>query len=562
MNPPTRFLRVSNMARKMSIWDAREMFEVFGDVKGIFTTYLRTDGVIYLEFFDIRRAAAALEKLHGAVVMQHMILIEYCSKQDMSAVSRDILSNVNDGNVMVSMSNPRLSEEDLLRLMRRYGDIVSYENQLTRDATTIMVAYYDTRCAATAVKELQEMNQKGTVQCQAHYTVQHQPREPFLQWPTSYSMSSALHPAASATRFVQDIDDRASFESVSTSPSSNALHSRDGADLVATTSRFLDSIVIPSVVERVGSLSLSSPPTPNGFTTHKKERGQTPLVMTASSRSSSADTIDAKGTDRNNAAALSTALSMTPHTTTTDSSPSTSSTSSTTTSNKSRTSRRARSFSAESCTGESKPLRPSPSSDPSPTTGITASPSSLVSSAEKPSSKLSGRNSNKGPLSDLIEGNEGPNDRRTTLMVRNIPNKYTQQMFYEWINDTHHGKFDFLYLRIDFKNKCNVGYAFVNFVSVEVIESFAQAHVGRKWPRFNSDKICELAYATVQGRDALVEKFRNSSVMKEDPNYRPKLFYTSGPRAGGEKPFPESNLDHEHPSKSHHSVRRRHSSKA
>jgi hypothetical protein len=129
-------------------------------------------------------------------------------------------------------------------------------------------------------------------------------------------------------------------------------------------------------------------------------------------------------------------------------------------------------------------------------------------------------------------------DDRTTFMIRNIPNKYTQQMLIDTINDTHFGQFDFLYLRMDFKNRCNVGYAFINFVDIKAVISFAEKVVGKKWTRFNSDKICTLSYANIQGRDSLIEKFKNSSVMLEDPSYRPKIFYTSGELKGQEEPFP------------------------
>eukprot|EP00833_Pecoramyces_ruminatium_P002315 jgi/Orpsp1_1/1176347/evm.model.c7180000057262.1 len=129
-------------------------------------------------------------------------------------------------------------------------------------------------------------------------------------------------------------------------------------------------------------------------------------------------------------------------------------------------------------------------------------------------------------------------DDRTTFMIRNIPNKYTQQMLIDTINDTHFGQFDFLYLRMDFKNRCNVGYAFINFVDIKAVISFAEKVVGKKWTRFNSDKICTLSYANIQGRDSLIEKFKNSSVMLEDPSYRPKIFYTSGELRGQEEPFP------------------------
>ncbi|CAG8796047.1 36430_t:CDS:10, partial [Gigaspora margarita] len=112
------------------------------------------------------------------------------------------------------------------------------------------------------------------------------------------------------------------------------------------------------------------------------------------------------------------------------------------------------------------------------------------------------------------------------------------RMLLDWLDETHRGQYDFVYLRIDFKNKCNVGYAFINFVDVNAVLSFAEVRVGKKWPSFNSDKICELSYANVQGKNALIQKFRNSGVMSETPEYRPKLFHTAGPLRGYEMPFP------------------------
>jgi hypothetical protein len=55
-------------------------------------------------------------------------------------------------------------------------------------------------------------------------------------------------------------------------------------------------------------------------------------------------------------------------------------------------------------------------------------------------------------------------DNRTTLMIKNIPNKYTQKMLLATIDAEFRGTYDFFYLPIDFKNKCNVGYAFINLV--------------------------------------------------------------------------------------------------
>ena len=86
-------------------------------------------------------------------------------------------------------------------------------------------------------------------------------------------------------------------------------------------------------------------------------------------------------------------------------------------------------------------------------------------------------------------------DGRTSLMIKNIPNKYSQQMLRETIELSHKGLFDFLYLPIDFQNKCNVGYAFINLKKVDFVVTFFKRFNYKKWEYFNSDKICEITYA-------------------------------------------------------------------
>ena len=119
-------------------------------------------------------------------------------------------------------------------------------------------------------------------------------------------------------------------------------------------------------------------------------------------------------------------------------------------------------------------------------------------------------------------------DGRTTLMVKNIPNKYTQRMLLETVQQSHAGKFALFYLPIDFKNRCNVGYAFINFTHPESILAFYEEFNGRKWARFNSDKVCEIAYARIQGKAALITHFTHSSLAHEDESYRPLAFASDG----------------------------------
>ncbi|KAG2684855.1 hypothetical protein I3760_10G095100 [Carya illinoinensis] len=130
---------------------------------------------------------------------------------------------------------------------------------------------------------------------------------------------------------------------------------------------------------------------------------------------------------------------------------------------------------------------------------------------------------------DKIKSGE---DARTTLMIKNIPNKYTSKMLLAAIDENHRGTYDFLYLPIDFKNKCNVGYAFINMLSPSHIIPFYEAFNGKKWEKFNSEKVASLAYARIQGKAALVTHFQNSSLMNEDKRCRPILFHSEGSDVG------------------------------
>ncbi|KAL1637278.1 hypothetical protein SLS58_009369 [Diplodia intermedia] len=170
-------------------------------------------------------------------------------------------------------------------------------------------------------------------------------------------------------------------------------------------------------------------------------------------------------------------------------------------------------------------------------------------SSPRRSSFSSGRRDDQNNAIDVEKIRRGL-DVRTTVMLRNIPNQMTtydlQALLKTWV----HGKFDFLYLRIDFANMCNVGYAFVNFDMPMTIVDVKNKLDVQGWPgHLGSSKRAAMSYATVQGVESLVEKFRNSSVMCEAPNCRPRLFYTFQdfpnsllfPLVGAEKEFPGPN---------------------
>ncbi|KAK0485878.1 RNA recognition motif 2-domain-containing protein [Armillaria novae-zelandiae] len=151
---------------------------------------------------------------------------------------------------------------------------------------------------------------------------------------------------------------------------------------------------------------------------------------------------------------------------------------------------------------------------------------------------------------------ENGGDTRTTVMIKNIPNKMSDRDLLSFIDKVCPRRIDFMYLRMDFKNGCNVGYAFVNFIQVEDLLLFAKKRLGQKWhvPRFSdrvlpltfgsprnmfsSEKVLQMSYANYQGKEALVEKFKNSCIMDEQEAWQPKIFYSAGPDQGLPEPFP------------------------
>lgn len=124
---------------------------------------------------------------------------------------------------------------------------------------------------------------------------------------------------------------------------------------------------------------------------------------------------------------------------------------------------------------------------------------------------------------------------KLTVMLKNIPNKYTSSMLISLLNEHHYACYDFLYLRMDFLNECNVGYAFINFTEPAFLFSFYAKVHGKGWKLFSSNKVAEVTYASIQGIEALYRKFQFSPILNEVESFRPKMFYRDGPFKGIEK---------------------------
>ena len=116
-------------------------------------------------------------------------------------------------------------------------------------------------------------------------------------------------------------------------------------------------------------------------------------------------------------------------------------------------------------------------------------------------------------LDDIVSGK----DIRTTVMIRNIPIKYTDEIIIEELNEFN-GKYDCLYMPYDYEKNGNKGYAFINFVNPLHILYFYEKFNGKKWLHFESSKICELNCAHFQGINEIQKHAKNYKGQKK-PSY-------------------------------------------
>jgi hypothetical protein len=124
-------------------------------------------------------------------------------------------------------------------------------------------------------------------------------------------------------------------------------------------------------------------------------------------------------------------------------------------------------------------------------------------------------------------------ERRTTVIVQNIPNRYTRSMLLDLFDAKGFSTaYDMVYLPTDFSTAVNFGYAFVNFATPESAEKFAAAFQGFSEWSCKSGKVCIVDWCAEQGGlELLIKRYQNCPVMHESvpDEYKPAL-YQAGKR--------------------------------
>ncbi|KAF4699304.1 hypothetical protein FOZ63_034072 [Perkinsus olseni] len=133
---------------------------------------------------------------------------------------------------------------------------------------------------------------------------------------------------------------------------------------------------------------------------------------------------------------------------------------------------------------------------------------------------------------DDDDGSTATTARLTTVMLRNIPSRYSSKDFCEVLR----GKgfepgvhYDFVYLPADFRDYSCLGYGFINFKTYTVAKAFNAMFHGLKLPFSNgSEKICQTSWARIQGFLDNVRHAQHSANHDLPPFFRPLAFNSDG----------------------------------
>lgn len=139
------------------------------------------------------------------------------------------------------------------------------------------------------------------------------------------------------------------------------------------------------------------------------------------------------------------------------------------------------------------------------------------------------RPSTVAPAPDTLSHESGSLAETTTIMIRNIPNRFSQQALIEELNGLGlETRFDFVYIPIDIRTMANVGYAFVNFLQPEDAQNCLEVMQGHRFRRqgAKASRAQSACVANVQGLEANLEGYRkavlrNSKLKRRSPVVAP-----------------------------------------
>jgi hypothetical protein len=118
-------------------------------------------------------------------------------------------------------------------------------------------------------------------------------------------------------------------------------------------------------------------------------------------------------------------------------------------------------------------------------------------------------------LAAEFEVSDSANAPKTTIMIRNIPNRYNQRdLVLELEEMGLTDSFDFVYLPIDRSTRATLGYAFVNFVNSTWANKCMNDFQGYRFKKYRgvANKLAAVSVAYLQGLEKNLAHYENKVV--------------------------------------------------
>ncbi|XP_049350447.1 protein terminal ear1 homolog [Solanum verrucosum] len=163
---------------------------------------------------------------------------------------------------------------------------------------------------------------------------------------------------------------------------------------------------------------------------------------------------------------------------------------------------------------------------------------------DSPPQENVGRGRQRRSIPPKLEGLEKL--KETTVMIKNIPFHYNREKLMQFLDDycllenqkardsneenIHVFAYDFLYLPMNFKMTSSAGYGFVNFTDHRTLSNFFGHFSERAKAYPNSARSVQMVIAKIQGKNALVNRYKNTRFVCESEECLPVRF--NPPRNG------------------------------
>ena len=119
--------------------------------------------------------------------------------------------------------------------------------------------------------------------------------------------------------------------------------------------------------------------------------------------------------------------------------------------------------------------------------------------------------SKKKSFSISLEKIENGEDKRTSVMIKNLPSSITKEHFKTILGDV--GNINYVYLPFDKKKNKYLGFAFVNVVNSKTLIQIYNKLYGKKLDNYQMKKNIEICYSKVQGKNELIQMFSKNKMM-------------------------------------------------